>query len=170
MNPARHMQTGRLLLRPVSYRDLPHLETLKGDPRAYAVMLGGVRPPLVVAEELADDIAAWAEFGYGIFALHSREHGHFIGIAGLQKRPDGRGIALRFAILPSEQGYGFAPEAASAVLRFGHEYRGLRRIVAVAREDNVASRTVLGAVGFVECERFSRNQVEMITFESMRHK
>ncbi len=168
MNPARHMQTGRLLLRPVSYRDLSDLKMLKGDPRAYAVMLGGVRPPLVVAEELAGDIAAWSAQGYGMFALHSRENRHFVGIAGLQDRPDGRGVAMRFAIMAAEQGHGYAPEAASAVLRFGHEYRGLPRIVAVAREDNIASRTVLGAVGFVEYERFWRDDVEMIMFESLR--
>ena len=168
MNPARHMQTGRLLLRPVSWRDLPSLVKLKGDPRAYAVMLGGVRPPLVVAEELADEIQAWSEFGYGMFAVHSREHGLFVGIAGLQDRPDGRGVGMRFAISPSEQGNGFAPEAASAVLRFGHEYRGLARIMAVAREDNFASRTVLGAIGMVECGQFIRNHVRMLVFESIR--
>ncbi len=167
MNPARHMQTGRLLLRPVSWRDLPYLVSLKGDPRAYAPMLGGVRPPLVVAEELADDIATWAQLGYGMFALHARDQHRFVGIAGLQIRADGRGVALRFAVRPEEQGMGFAPEAASAVLRFGHERAGLRRIVAVAREDNFASRTVLGAIGMVEFERFLRDGVEMIMFESV---
>jgi RimJ/RimL family protein N-acetyltransferase len=169
MNPARHIQTGRLLLRPVSWRDQRHLIALKGDPRAYAPMLGGVRPPLIVAEELADDIAAWAEHGYGIFALVTREQHRFVGIAGLQEREDGRGVALRFALRPEEQGYGFASEAASAVLRFGHEHCGLKRIVAIAREDNFASRTVLGAIGMIECDRFTRDGVPLLVFESIRN-
>jgi RimJ/RimL family protein N-acetyltransferase len=167
VNPARHLQTGRLLLRPVSWRDLRHLTALKGDPRAYAPMLGGVRPPLIVAEELAEEIAAWSSLGYGIFALHTRELMHFIGIAGLQNRPDGRGVALRFALTPEQQGHGYAAEATSAVLRFGHERCDLARIVAVAREDNIASRQVLGAIGMIECGGFLRDGVEMLVFESL---
>lgn len=167
VNPARHLQTGRLLLRPVSWRDLRHLIALKGDPRAYAPMLGGVRPPLLVAEELAEEVAAWSGRGYGIFALHTRDTLRFVGIAGLQDRPDGRGVALRFALMPEEQGNGFAAEAASAVLRFGHERCDLRRIVAVARADNIGSRQVIGAVGMIECGFFQRDGVPLIVFESV---
>ena len=167
MNPARHLQTGRLLLRPVNWRDLRNLIALKGDPRAYAPMLGGVRPPLVVADELAEEVAAWSQYGYGIFALHTRDTLRFIGIAGLQNRADGRGVALRFALRPEEQGHGYASEAASAVLRYGHERCGLRRIVAVAREDNVGSRQVIGAIGMIERERFQRDGVLLLVFESV---
>jgi RimJ/RimL family protein N-acetyltransferase len=131
-------------------------------------MLGGVRSTPMVAEELAADIAAWAEHGYGIWVLHTREDGRFIGIAGLQDRPDGRGVALRFALLPAEQGVGYASEAAGAVLRFGHDRGDLRRIVAVAREDNFASRTVLGAIGMVPSGTFWRDGVQMVIFESLR--
>jgi RimJ/RimL family protein N-acetyltransferase len=145
---------------------LRHLIALKGDPRAYAPMLGGVRPPLIVAEELADEIAAWAGLGYGIFAIHTRDTLRFIGITGLQLRGDGRGVALRFALMPDEQGQGFAAEAASAALRFGHERCNLPRIVAVAREDNVGSRQVIGSIGMIECARFMRDGLEMIVFES----
>ena len=167
MNPARHLQTGRLLLRPVSWRDLRHLIALKGDPRAYAPMLGGVRPPLIVAEELAEEVAAWSSLGYGMFAIHIRDVLHFIGVTGLQTRPDGRGVALRFALMPDRQRNGYAAEATSAVLRFGHERCGIERIVAIAREDNIGSRQVLGAIGMTECERFTRNGVEMLVFESV---
>ncbi len=167
MNPARHLQTGRLLLRPVNWRDLRNLIALKGDPRAYAPMLGGVRPPLVVAEELAAEIADWSQFGYGIFALHTRDTLRFVGVAGLQDRADGRGVGLRFALRPEEQGHGFASEAASAVLRFGHERCGLTRIVAVAREDNIGSRQVIGAVGMIDCDSFTRAGVQLLVFESV---
>lgn len=168
MNPARHLQTGRLLLRPVSWRDLTNLTILKGDPRAYAPMLGGVRTPLLVADELAEEISAWSALGYGMFAVHTLEAPRFVGIAGLQDRPDGRGVALRFALRPEEQGHGFASEAAAAVLLCGHERCGLGRIVAVAREDNIASRTVLGAIGMVECGQFLRDGVTLLIFESLR--
>ena len=45
----------------------------------------------------------------------------FVGITGLERRPDGRGVALRFALWPEAQGRGLAREAAGAALRFGHD-------------------------------------------------
>ena len=55
VNIAWHINTGRLHLRPVSSGDLRGLEQLKGDPTTYAQMLGGIRTPVQVAEELAAD-------------------------------------------------------------------------------------------------------------------
>ena len=66
MNPLWHIRTGRLHLSPVGWGDLAELERLKGDPATYAQMLGGVRGPAQVAEELAEDTqvpgrrGAWA--------------------------------------------------------------------------------------------------------------
>lgn len=168
MNPSFQIQTGRLVLRPVGWADLADLVALKGDPRAYAVMLGGVRGPGQVADELAEDISAWAQRGFGIWSVRTQVDGRFIGMVGLQERADGRGVALRFALMPDEQGQGYASEAAGAALRFGHDRAGLLRIVAAAREDNFASRTVLGAVGMAPCERFERDGVTLVVFESVR--
>ncbi len=66
------------------------------------------------------------------------------------------------------QGRGLAREAALAALRFGHEWARLTRIVAVAREANFASRTVLGSIGMVPCEEFDQGGHAMVLFESVR--
>ena len=168
MNPTWRLQTGRLLLAPVAWGDLADLVALKGDPRAYAVMLGGVRPPQIVAEELAREAADWARLGYGIWTIRTALSSTFVGVAGLQERPDTRGIGLRFALSQAEIGRGYASEAAGAVLRFGHERAGLARIVAVARQDNVASRQVLGAIGMRESGSFLRDGCQMLIFASER--
>ncbi len=168
MSPAWTLRTGRLHLIPVARPDLPALIALKSDPRVFAVMLGGVRGPVRAAEELAHDIAAWAAHGYGIWTVRDAETDAFLGLTGLMDRPDGRGIALRFALWPEARGRGLAREAAGAALMFGHETAGLDRIVAVARGDNTASRTVLGAIGMVERERFLRDGTEMVLFDSRR--
>jgi RimJ/RimL family protein N-acetyltransferase len=168
MNPTWSVQTGRLLLHPVWGGDLAELQALKADPRVFAVMLGGVRSPAQTAEELADDIAFWGRHGFGMWTVRECANGRFAGLVGILERADGRGMALRFALAPDEQGRGFATEAVSGALRFGHERAGLRRIVAVAREDNFASRTVLGAVGLRPCEAFDRNGVQMLVYESLR--
>lgn len=168
MNPACRMQTGRLLLAPVTWSDLSDLVALKGDPRAYAVMLGGVRPPQIVAEELARETADWVRLGYGIWTIRTGSSFRFVGVAGLQERPDGRGVGLRFALSPDETRRGYASEAAGAVLHFGHERAGLVKIIAVAREDNIASRQVLGAIGMREAGSFLRYGGQMLIFASER--
>ena len=155
MNPTWILRTARLVLTPVGGADLADLRAIKADPRVFAIMLGGVRTPVQTAEELADDVVAWGANGFGIWAIREPvPAARFVGITGLERRPDGRGVALRFALWPEAQGRGLAREAAGAALRFGHEQAGLRRIIAVAREDNFASRMVLGGIGMTECASF----------------
>ncbi len=168
MNPSWCIATGRLHLRPVWGGDFADLAALKADPRVYAVMLGGVRSAVQAAEELAADVAFWGRHGVGMWAARARAGDAFVGTAGLLERPDGRGMALRFAFRPEWRGMGLASEAALAALRFGHDRGGLRRIVAVARQDNFASRTLLGSIGMVPYEEFERHGVPMVTYESRR--
>jgi RimJ/RimL family protein N-acetyltransferase len=166
-NPSWVVRTARLELVPVSWADLSDLIALKTDPLVFAVMLGGVRTPVRVAEELAEEIGFWASAGCGIWTVRALGDRRFLGITGFMPRPDGRGIALRFALWPGVRGQGLAREAAQAALRFGHERAGLKRIVAVARESNFASRTVLGSIGMTEAERFVRDGEAMVLFESL---
>lgn len=165
MNPLWVLRTARLVLTPVGGTDLPDLCAIKGDPRVFAIMLGGVRSPQQTAEELADDVVDWGAKGFGIWTV--REGGRFIGITGLETRPDGRGIGLRFALWPEAQGRGLAREAAAAALRFGYFQAQLPRIVAVARENNFGSRIVLGGIGMTECDSFMRQGYRMVMYESV---
>ena len=166
MNPLWVLHTGRLRLTPVNGADLPDLRALKGDPRVFAVMLGGVRDAQRTAEELARDVQAWGRNGFGIWTIRDANTGAFVGITGLEPRPDGRGVALRFALWPEVQGKGLAREAASAALRYGHDRAGLTRIIAVARETNFASRMVLGSIGMTEVEDFRQGGHRMILYAS----
>ena len=166
MNPAQVLRTARLVLTPVGGGDLADLRAIKADPVVFAVMLGGVRNHLQTAEDLANDVVAWGRYGYGIWAI--RETGRFVGLTGLEHRPDGRGVALRFALWPEAQGRGLAREAAFAALRFGHDRAALPHIVAVARESNFGSRMVLGGIGMREAGTFEQRGYTMILYESGR--
>jgi RimJ/RimL family protein N-acetyltransferase len=159
----RVLRTGRLVMSPVAASDLADLIRLKGDPGVFAQMLGGVRGPAQVAAELAEDLGFWARTGAGMWMV--REAGVAVGLTGLHQRPDGRGVGLRFAFTPSSRGRGLAREAAGAALRFAHDRAGLPHVVAVAREDNVASRLVLGGIGMREAGRFDRDGDPMLIYE-----
>ena len=168
MNPAWIVRTGRLLLTPVGWRDLPGLQALKTDPRIFAQMLGGVRTHAQVADELAEDIALWARHGVGIWAVRGPGETDMLGLTGIHTRPDGRGMGLRFAFSPRARGHGYAREAAGAALRYAHATAGLERIVAVTRETNFDSRTVLGAIGMRHADSFVRGGERMMLFESLQ--
>lgn len=168
MNPAWVMRTGRLLLTPVGGEDLPDLRAITGDAQVFAVMLGGVRDAAQTADDLARHVVAWGQYRFGIWAIREpSDRNRFVGITGLEHRPDGRGVGLRFALWPDAQGRGLAREAAWAALRFGHENAGLERIVAVARESNFASRTLLGGIGMRQVEKFTQRGFAMVLFESL---
>ncbi len=166
MNFGWNVRTGRLTLAPVGWADLADLQAIMADPIVYGIMLGGVRSPIQTALDLAEDAAAWAAKGYGMWTVRETASGAFLGLTGLADRPDGRGVGLRFAVWPEAQGRGLAREAAAAALRYGHHEAGLPRIVGVARETNFASRTVLGGIGMREAETFERDGYRMILFES----
>ena len=163
------LETARLRMTPVGYRDLPDLIRLKGDPRAYALMLGGVRSAVEVAEELAQEIRGWGEYGYGMWAVRAKR-GKFLGITALMHRPDGRGVALRFAFYPEARGTGLAREAASAALIYAHDIKGIKRMVAVAREDNFASRQVLSSIGMSRISDFQRDGNLLFIYQSIKQE
>ncbi len=168
MSQAWVLRTGRLVMRPVAYGDLADLVALKGDPLVYAVMLGGVRSAVECAEDLAEDIGFWGRHGVGMWAVREAAGEAFVGYVGLHGRPDGRGEALRFAVVTAAQGRGYASEAAGAALRFAHERAGMRRVIAVARETNIGSRQILGAIGMRHCETYKRDGYNVLVYESVR--
>lgn len=167
-NPAWVLRTGRMVLRPVSGGDAAEIAALKADPRAYAMMLGGVRSYEQANDELAADVRAWGAHGIGLWAARDRETGEFYGIAGIMQRADGRGMALRFAFEPEARGHGLAREAAIAALHFAHDRAGIARVIAVARETNAASCMLLTSIGMQEAPdlAFTRDGYRMLVFVS----
>jgi RimJ/RimL family protein N-acetyltransferase len=163
----RTLNTARLSLLPPGPEHLPDLIRLKGDERVFGTMLHGVRTPERTREELEDDIEFWLVRGYGTWSVFERETGDFLGICGLMERPDGRGVALRYALWPECRGKGYAREAATAALDFGHR-AGLPRIIAVARASNAASVTVMHDIGMRICGDFRHQGHDMLVFESVR--
>jgi RimJ/RimL family protein N-acetyltransferase len=166
---AWNLTTARLRMTPVGYWDLQDLAALKADPLAFAQMLGGVRSAQQTAEELAQDIQDWGAHGYGMWSVRA-PRGRFLGITGFMHRADGRGVALRYAFWPQARGFGLASEAAAMALNYAHGTAGLERVIAVVAEQNFASRTVLGSIGMTEVDRFTRDNVLRLVYQSVRQR
>ncbi len=167
LHSPRVITTARLSLLPPAPEQLPDLIRLKADERVFGFMLHGTRSAERTRDELEDDMEFWAVRGYGIWSVFERGNGEFLGICGLMERPDGRGVALRYALWPECRGKGYAREAARAALDFGHA-AGLQRIIAVAREANEASCEVMEDIGMRPASGFARKGEAMVVYESLK--
>lgn len=94
--------------------------------------------------------------GYGMFALEDRIPSLVVGFCGLV-HPGGQVDAeLKYALKRQYWGKGLATEAAKALLNYGAREHGLRKVIATAAPDNLASHKVLLKAGMLR-ERTMNN-------------
>jgi RimJ/RimL family protein N-acetyltransferase len=96
---------------------------------------------------LTGPVDMYARLGFGLYAVELKEDGIPIGICGLIKRDFLDDVDIGFAFLPKYWRQGYAYEAASAVLAYGHGVLGLKRIVAITALDNHSSARLLEKLG-----------------------
>lgn len=148
--PGLVLETDRLVLRRLALDDAPFILALLNEP-SFIQNIGdkGVRTLDDARAYLSNGpLASYERYGFGLFAVESRETGEVMGICGLIKRDSLDDVDLGFAFLPAYWGQGYAVEAAAAVKRYGRERFGLRRIVAITIPSNRGSMRVLEKVGF----------------------
>jgi GNAT superfamily N-acetyltransferase len=97
-------------------------------------------------------VVSYDRFGFGLYLVALKEIDTAIGICGLLKRDTLEDVDIGFAFLPKFWGKGYAYESAAAVMEYGRNVVGLRRIVAVTAPDNESSIRVLRKLGL----RFER--------------
>ena len=148
------LQTERLSLRRFSLDDAEFIVLLLNDPD-FLRFIGdkGVR----TAEDarrylLTGPIDSYTRHGFGLWLVELQGAGTPIGMCGLLKRDTLPDVDIGFAFLPRYRSQGYAVESAAAVLDHGRRLLGLRRIVAIANDDNAGSIRVLEKIGM----RFDR--------------
>jgi len=112
--------------------------------------------------------ASYEQFGFGLYLVELKESGVAIGICGLIKRDSLPDVDVGFAFLPDYWSQGYAFESTSAVMTYGREVLGLKRILAITSLDNAASIRLLEKVGlkFEGLIKLAENQPEVRLFES----
>jgi RimJ/RimL family protein N-acetyltransferase len=113
-------------------------------------------------------IASYERFGFGLYLVELKETEVSIGICGLLKRESLPDVDVGFAFLPDYWSLGYAFESAAAVMTYGREVLGLRRIVAITSLDNDASIRLLEKLGlrFERLIKLSEDQSEVRLFGS----
>ncbi len=92
-------------------------------------------------------VASYAKNGFGLFAVEFKATSVPIGMCGLIRREVLPDVDIGYALLERYWHQGYASEAAAAVLAYGYEVIGLKRIVAITALDNDASAKVLEKIG-----------------------
>jgi RimJ/RimL family protein N-acetyltransferase len=90
--------------------------------------------------------------GFGLWLVELKGSNTPVGMCGLLKRETLTDVDIGFAFLPRYRSHGYAFESAAAVMAYGRNVLGLRRIVAITNEDNASSIRVLEKIGM----RFDR--------------
>ena len=148
------LETDRLILRWLSTDDAGFILELLNDP-SWLQFIGdrGVR----TLEEARDyilkgSLEMYARQGFGLYLTELKESGDPLGICGLIKRDSLEDVDIGFAFLPRFWGKGYAYESASALMAYGKDVLGLKRIVAITSPDNHRSARLLERLGL----RFER--------------
>jgi RimJ/RimL family protein N-acetyltransferase len=141
------LETARLTLRELEADDIDDLAEVLSDPvamRYYPAPFNRAR----VVEWIDWVRASYRENGFGLWAVIRRADGRFLGDCGPMLQPvEGSLIPeIGYHIVPSEQGHGYATEAARAGLAWVFENQPYDIVCSLVVPENEPSRAVAAKV------------------------
>jgi RimJ/RimL family protein N-acetyltransferase len=158
-----HVYTDRLCLRTPTPQDANALYGLFTD---FEVMRGLGKEPVSAEEARAiidGGIGSWRTDGLGPFVIEiAAGNRQVVGQAGLMIF-DTRGWTpsswsaagsyaqpeLGWALMRAHWGYGYATEAAAAILEWAHQWRSIDRLISLISPDNARSQRVAQRLGAI---------------------
>jgi len=144
------LETERLTIRRLTVDDATFILRLLNEP-SFLQHIGdrGVRTMADASQYiLAGPMASYERVGFGLFLVELKDSHVPIGICGLLKRDALDDVDVGFAFVPESWSKGYAFESASAVVAYGRDTHGLKRIVAISSQDNIASVNLLAKLDF----------------------
>ena len=143
------LETERLILRWLDIKDAPFILELVNDP-AWIQFIGnkGVRTLEDATNYIVNGpIDMYNKLGFGLYLVERKEDLTPLGMCGLIKRDSLEDVDIGFAFLEEFRSKGYGYESASAVIDYGVQNLGLKRIVAITTIDNIHSGKLLEKVG-----------------------
>lgn len=145
-----HLETPRLTIRPFALTDATFVLRLLNEPTFIANIADkGVRS-LADAEDYLRNgpLASYAEHGFGLCLIELKPANVAIGMCGLLKRDYLDQADIGYALLPEHCAFGYAHEAATAVIAQARASRRIPRLLAIVSPDNQRSINLLQKLGF----------------------
>jgi RimJ/RimL family protein N-acetyltransferase len=144
------LETDRLTLRRLTLADAEFILQLLNEP-SFLRFIGdrGVRTLEDARKYIVQGpIASYERFGFGLYLTKITATGESVGICGLLKRDTLPEADIGFAFLPPFWRQGYAFESAAAVITYGKDELGQKRILAITSPENDASIKLLEKLGF----------------------
>lgn len=150
--------TERLALRRMTEADFPALCEMLYDPQVMKAYEGPFSEG-EAREWLNRQIARYAQWGFGLWAVVLRANGKMIGQCGVTWQATPQGDALEVGYLFSREYWhqGYATEAARASRDYAFEQLGAREICSIIRDTNAASQAVARRNGMKPRLRFIKD-------------
>ena len=141
------LETERLLIREFIEDDAEAFFSFNGDSE---VMRYTGEAPSASVEQVRKQIRDYPDYrlrGYGRWAVVFKPDQRVVGFNGLKYLEELREVDLGYRFCTDYWGRGLATESSKAVLRYGFENLGLKRIIGLVLPENTASIRVLQKVG-----------------------
>ena len=154
-----HIETPRLLLRPLLETDAPGMYALDADPEVHRFLGGNTVQSVEASAAIIRMVQQqYVDFGIGRWAVIDRATQDFIGWSGLKyelnSRSGERYYDLGYRLRQAYWGRGIASETAAIWVKYGFETLQVPEICAAAHVDNAGSNRVLRKLGFECAETF----------------
>lgn len=144
------LETERTIIREVCTDDAEFILDLLNQP-SFIKYIGdrNVRTVAGAVEYIESRFAdSYRQFGFGMYAVESKETETPIGICGFVKRDSLPDADIGFAFLPHYCSQGYAFESAGAVMNYGRDVLGLKRVLAITSQENESSVRLLEKINF----------------------
>ena len=141
------VETDRLLIREFVEEDAEAFFLFNNDPE---VMRYTGEPPSTSVDQVRSRIRDYPDYrihGYGRWAVVYKPDRQVVGFNGLKFLEDLQEVDLGYRFRSDYWGRGIATESSMAVLRYGFEDLGLKRVIGLVLPENLASIRVLQKVG-----------------------
>jgi RimJ/RimL family protein N-acetyltransferase len=144
----RPSNTARLSFGEITLADLDDMAALLGDPQ----VMKYDPPPMTrseVHEWIVGNQESYIDPGFGIWRLGLLPNGEFVGDCGLvlQEVENEIAVEIEFHLHPTQQGNGYATEAALACRDLAATSLRLRHLIAVIAPDNLVCHHVIETIG-----------------------
>jgi RimJ/RimL family protein N-acetyltransferase len=144
------LETERLLLRRWRDADRKPFAALNADPDVMRYFPAPLSPAASDAY-VGRILSAFAEQGWGLWALEAKATGEFLGYTGLAvarfEAAFTPAVEVGWRLARAAWGSGYASEAARAAVAFGFGDLGLEEIVSFTAVGNTRSRSVMERIG-----------------------
>lgn len=154
-----NIETNDVFLRKFAVDDLPAMSRMYADEDVMKYIgLGGPVDENTTRQMINAFMRSYDTKGFGIWGCVEKSTGELIGHCGFNTLPDGN-IEIAYLLDKPYWGKGIATSIALETLKYGTENLGLKKIVALAYPQNIASIRVIEKIGLIylgEKEYFGR--------------